>query len=122
MSDSATSVADCAGLFARAISEAPDLTPHPWQAELAQGEDCFDRLIRIPTGFGKTLGVLTAWLWHRGARDDTRWPRRLVWCLPMRVLVEPTKRNASLWLEKLAVAGADARHITTRCGCATKSS
>lgn len=43
---------------------------------------------------GKTLGVLAAWSWHRIHRGDDRWPRRLVWCLPMRVLVEQTQAVA----------------------------
>lgn len=44
---------------------------------------------------GKTLGVLAVWSWHRLSKDDARWPRRLVWCLPMRVLVEQTEAVAS---------------------------
>ncbi|MBX3131252.1 MAG: CRISPR-associated endonuclease Cas3'' [Polyangiaceae bacterium] len=40
---------------------------------------------------GKTLGVLAAWSWHRVALGQSNWPRRLVWCLPMRVLVEQTE-------------------------------
>ncbi len=65
-------------------------SPHPWQRDLAGLEFCGDRLVRVPTGFGKTLGVLSAWLWHRVKRGNDAWPRRLVWCLPMRVLVEQT--------------------------------
>ncbi len=65
-------------------------TPHPWQADLISEEACEDLLLRIPTGFGKTLGVASAWAWHRLKRNDERWPHRLVWCLPMRVLVEQT--------------------------------
>lgn len=63
-------------------------SPHPWQVELASDPLCRNRLLRIPTGFGKTAGVATTWLYHRLIRGDTRWPTRLVWCLPMRVLVE----------------------------------
>lgn len=69
-------------------------TPHDWQVALADQPDWTNRLIRVPTGFGKTLGVLAAWLWHRVRRHDDRWPRRLVWCLPMRVLAEQTKADA----------------------------
>jgi CRISPR-associated endonuclease/helicase Cas3 len=65
--------------------------PHPWQAELAADWRCRDRLIRVPTGMGKTLGVLGAWAFHRLGRADPAWPRRLVLCLPMRVLVEQTE-------------------------------
>ena len=65
--------------------------PHRWQREFSLQSTCGNRLIRIPTGFGKTLGVLAAWAWHRLCRRDDDWPRRLVWCLPMRVLVEQTE-------------------------------
>lgn len=64
-----------------------------WQRDLASQKVCGNRLIRIPTGFGKTLGVLAAWLWHRVQNRDDTWPRRLVWCLPMRVLVEQTEQE-----------------------------
>lgn len=69
-----------------------DLAPYRWQAELAAQAEARSRLIRVPTGMGKTLGVLAAWSWHRIAMNEDRWPRRLVWCLPMRVLVEQTER------------------------------
>jgi CRISPR-associated endonuclease/helicase Cas3 len=65
--------------------------PHGWQRELAREQEPRSRLIRIPTGMGKTLGVLAAWAWHRLRRNDLHWPRRLIWCLPMRVLVEQTE-------------------------------
>lgn len=67
---------------------ATEMEPHPWQQTLGEGRDCPNRLIRVPTGFGKTFGVLGAWVWNRVERADPAWPRRLVWCLPMRVLVE----------------------------------
>ena len=74
-----------------------------WQAELASSIDCGNRLIRIPTGFGKTLGVLAAWTWHRLIEKNPNWPRRLVWCLPMRVLVEQTEREVRTAFERLGV-------------------
>jgi CRISPR-associated endonuclease/helicase Cas3 len=67
--------------------------PHSWQVELASSLECANRLIRIPTGFGKTQGVLGAWLWHRLNNTRNDWPLRLVWCLPMRVLVEQTEQE-----------------------------
>lgn len=81
----------------------PSKKPHDWQSDLAAQEECTNRLIRIPTGFGKTHGVLVAWLWHRMQQQDDRWPRRLVWCLPMRVLVEQTEQEARQALEKLGL-------------------
>ena len=80
-----------------------DRQPYGWQKDLADQETCTNRLIRIPTGFGKTLGVLAAWLWHRMQRQDDSWPRRLIWCLPMRVLVEQTEQEARQALEKLGL-------------------
>lgn len=75
--------------------------PHPWQRELAANTSCDDRLIRIPTGMGKTEGVLSTWAWHRLVREDGEWPRRLVWCLPMRVLVEQTAIAARRLLDRM---------------------
>ena len=77
------------------------LAPHGWQRNLSLQPECDDRLIRIPTGFGKTLGVLATWAWHRvhGRAED--WPRRLVWCLPMRVLVEQTETEVRSVLQRL---------------------
>lgn len=76
--------------------------PHAWQAELGSDAQCHDRLVRIPTGFGKTAGVVLAWLYHRVLCDDDTWPRRLVFCLPMRVLVEQTERAIRGWLDAVA--------------------
>ena len=76
-------------------------SPRNWQSDLAQESECRDRLIRIPTGLGKTEGVLAAWSFHRLDRDDDRWPRRLIWCLPMRVLVEQTEQAARAIAERI---------------------
>jgi hypothetical protein len=78
--------------------------PRPWQAELAAQDACRNRLINIPTGLGKTEAVALAWLWHRMIRGDERWPRRLVWCLPMRVLVEQTVDRIEAMLRRLSAA------------------
>lgn len=77
-------------------------TPWVWQEELSHLQPG-NRVLRIPTGFGKTLGVLAAWLWHRVERDDDSWPRRLVWCLPMRVLVEQTRDEVERALDSLGL-------------------
>ena len=60
----------------------------------------------------ETAAVVLAWLWKRawriGKRDSTPdpgTPRRLVYCLPMRVLVEQTHQNVDQWLSKLKIAG-----------------
>jgi len=53
---------------------------------------------------GKTAGIILAWLYKRlqGVPDT---PRRLVYCLPMRVLVEQTASNAREWVNKLVEVG-----------------
>ena len=72
-------------------------TPFDYQQRLAlqPGPDLLD----IPTGLGKTAAVVLAWVWKRGWRPDglcvatdADTPRRLVYCLPMRVLVEQIQR------------------------------
>jgi len=88
--------------------------PRSWQAGLSQEFQCFNRLIRIPTGLGKTEGVLASWMWHRLEQREEAWPRRLVWCLPMRVLVQQTQRVASDLVERWASAsGRDASEVPT---------
>jgi CRISPR-associated endonuclease/helicase Cas3 len=79
---------DYESFFRRLASLPADARPHPWQRDLAGQPQPDNRLIRIPTGFGKTFGVLAAWLWNRVECRRHDWPVRLVWCLPMRVLVE----------------------------------
>ncbi len=79
--------------FEALFQEATANQPYAWQKDLSVPSGCGNRLISIPTGFGKTLGVLVVWLWHRVVQQNCDWPRRLVWCLPMRVLAEQTERE-----------------------------
>lgn len=74
--------------------------PYPWQLDLGEAVECADRVLRIPTGFGKTAGAALAWLFNRCVRGDERWPMRLVFCLPMRVLVEQTERVLEDWVTR----------------------
>lgn len=93
--------------FFRRLAGLPaGIDPHPWQSGLAADTAFGNRLIRIPTGFGKTFGVLGAWAWNRLQRADNTWPRRLVWCLPMRVLVEQVVAEVHSALQRLGGAGA----------------
>jgi CRISPR-associated endonuclease/helicase Cas3 len=75
--------------------------PYPYQEKLAQ-EPVASRLIHVPTGCGKTAAAVLAWLWRRKV-DPINTPRRLVYCLPMRVLVEQTRDNADTWVSNLAL-------------------
>jgi CRISPR-associated endonuclease/helicase Cas3 len=85
--------------------------PRQWQSELTCEVNCRSRVIRIPTGLGKTEGVLAAWTFHRIYRADYQWPRRLVWCLPMRVLVEQTEHVARQLVSKMPAANSAAVHV-----------
>lgn len=89
--------------------------PMGWQYRLACGKNADSRnlqtledgaksrslLIDIPTGCGKTAGVVLAWLWNRVILSRSDWPTRLVYCLPMRTLVQQTSENVTLWLRNL---------------------
>ena len=72
--------------------------PFPYQETLATAPELPDQLA-APTGAGKTALVL-AWLWRRRWTPATT-PRRLVYCLPTRVLVEQTFGEITDWLKKL---------------------
>src|SRR6185437_2494232 len=68
--------------------------PYPYQERLAF--EPWPETLIIPTGLGKTAAVLAAWLW-RVSQSDPSTPRRLVYCLPMRTLVEQTEAVARCW-------------------------
>lgn len=92
--------------FAQFFHAATGHPPYPYQCRLAGGDaapadgrlehgtDCHSRLINIPTGLGKTAAAVLAWLWnrlapainHQPSTLNQPWPRRLVYCLPMRTL------------------------------------
>jgi CRISPR-associated endonuclease/helicase Cas3 len=74
--------------------------PYDYQILLAES-DCESRLISVPTGLGKTAAVVLAWLYNRVLKQDPNWPRRLVYCLPMRTLVEQTRDCCQAWLAKM---------------------
>lgn len=86
-------------------------SPRHWQLDLATEQSCRNRLIRIPTGLGKTEGVLATWSYHTLHRQDSAWPRRLVWCLPMRVLVEQTEQVAQQLSQRIPEQNRPTIHI-----------
>ena len=88
-----------AGFFKRATG----FDPYPYQTRLAESDGQFS-LLRVPTGAGKTDAVILGWLYRRCGRADVATPRRLVYCLPMRTLVEQTVERIHKWLENLGIA------------------
>ncbi|WP_281750473.1 CRISPR-associated helicase Cas3' [Thermodesulfomicrobium sp. WS] len=87
--------------------------PYPYQSHLAQRASWPD-LLEAPTGAGKTEAIVLAWLWRRRfAESQTRQqtPRRLVYCLPMRVLVEQTEARVRRWMDNLKLAEEIGVHV-----------
>lgn len=97
--------------FSKRFAELTGSSPFPWQGALAASSVCRDRIIRIPTGLGKTHGILAAWSFHRIHLLDDQWPRRLVWCLPMRVLVEQTREVACELAKRMPEAHRPSVHV-----------
>ena len=88
-----------------------DGAPPDQPATSGQAHECRSLLINVPTGLGKTAAVVLAWLWNRVQLQNPKWPRRLVYCLPMRTLVEQTEANVREWLEKLNLTNAVGVHV-----------
>ena len=111
--------------FDRLFAKATMHCPHVYQKRLACGDrrgrdsddwlsksrTCESMLIDIPTGFGKTGAVVLAWLWNRALKRRSDWPRRLVYCLPMRTLVEQTLQNTEQWLRRLGLSDEVGLHV-----------
>jgi CRISPR-associated endonuclease/helicase Cas3 len=77
--------------------------PYPFQPNFAQG-DQLPVLVRVPTGLGKTAMAVLGWIWRRrftSKETQRTTPRRLIYFLPVRVLVEQTVANANKWVDNL---------------------
>ena len=93
--------------FASVFEKACTFSPYGYQVRLATAKG-LPELLNVPTGLGKTAAVVLAWVWRRIFAEEAirlHTPRRLVYCLPMRVLVEQTFTNTQEWLAKLGLLG-----------------
>jgi CRISPR-associated endonuclease/helicase Cas3 len=91
--------------FQEMFAKATGQYPFPYQIEFGTAPDLFE-LVDAPTGSGKTATAVLGWLWRRRFAEQSMraaTPRRLVYCLPMRVLVEQTRDVARDWLQKLSL-------------------
>jgi len=86
-------------LFKDFFQAATGQGPYPYQERFAETTE-LPHLLRAPTGAGKTATAIIGWLWRWHSQQSTT-PRRLVYCLPMRVLVEQSAREAKKWTEAL---------------------
>lgn len=77
--------------------------PFPYQEKMVSGP--WPDVLEIPTGLGKTAAVILAWMIKR-LQGDSETQRRLVYVLPMRVLVEQTFVEVRQWIDTLEKNGA----------------
>ena len=75
--------------------------PYPYQSRLA--DEGLPEVLAVPTGAGKTLAAVLPWLYRRRFHPDPDvrlvTPRRLVYVLPMRTLVEQSVAEIRGWLQ-----------------------
>jgi CRISPR-associated endonuclease/helicase Cas3 len=87
--------------FAEFFRLATGWDPYGYQARLASHG--LPAVVQAPTGTGKT-GAILAWLWRRlHGPDPAGTPRRLVYALPQRTLVEQVAGEVRDWLTKLGL-------------------
>lgn len=99
--------------YSRFFEVATGSIPYSYQIRLAECPALPD-VVSIPTGMGKTAAVVIAWLWRRCcSSSETRGstPRRLVYCLPTRVLVRQTMTSISTWLNRLSQSDAGIEEV-----------
>jgi CRISPR-associated endonuclease/helicase Cas3 len=88
------------GEYSQWFEQATGRSPYRYQQALAEAETP-PSVLAVPTGCGKTQAVLGSWVYQR------QWgigPRRLVYALPMRTLVEQTQGVALAMRERLGLA------------------
>ena len=87
--------------FESFFKKATTYEPYPYQIKLAKSQ--IPSVINVPTGAGKTeAAILSLWMWRRELKDENT-PTRLIYCLPMRVLVEQTVQRINNWIKNLGL-------------------
>lgn len=92
--------------FKNFFKQATGFEPYPYQETLAEND--IPDILNISTGAGKTeAAILALYIWrcinpNKDIRQST--PIRLVYCLPMRVLVEQTVSRITKWIENLQLS------------------
>jgi len=99
--------------FQSLFQKATGAAPYAFQRAFATAPMLPD-LLEAPTGSGKTATAVLGWLWRRryGSQEQrAEAGRRLVFCLPMRTLVEQTERAVRDWREKLGLVDSLGVHV-----------
>jgi CRISPR-associated endonuclease/helicase Cas3 len=100
------------------FEEIMGFAPYGYQERYATEKE-LPQLLSIPTGAGKTATILMGWLWRRLFADETvreNTPRRLIYCLPMRILVEQTIDIAKQLCHKIEEKGQNSVSVHTLMG------
>lgn len=99
--------------FRAFFQAATGTAPYAYQSAFASAPVLPD-LLEAPTGSGKTATAVLGWLWrrrHGNPAQRAEAGRRLVFCLPMRTLVEQTERAVRNWRERLALGESLGVHV-----------
>jgi CRISPR-associated endonuclease/helicase Cas3 len=97
------------GGFDEFFRRATGCGPYGYQARVAR--DGLPDVVQAPTGTGKT-GIILAWLWRRLSEEYRAvTPRRLVYALPQRSLVDQVAGEARGWLGRLGLSEQVALHV-----------
>lgn len=100
--------------FETFFEKATSHRPYLYQSRLAESPE-LPKILNVPTGAGKTAAALFSWLWRRRCHGDEKvrsnTPRRLVYCLPMRVLVEQTRDIIAGFLKALELDSEIELHV-----------
>ena len=93
--------------FAEFFAIATGFQPYPYQERLGISATT-PLLVKAPTGAGKTEAAVLRWLYRKTTHPDqavrSQTPTRLVYCLPMRTLVEQTAERAGRWIRELGLS------------------
>ena len=92
-------------MFAQFFAAAFGKNVRPFAYQRALAEQNWPDVLIAPTGLGKTAAVVLGWAWQHVSAEYAP-PRRLVYCLPMRTLVDQTALNVRAWLRRLGEANA----------------
>jgi CRISPR-associated endonuclease/helicase Cas3 len=95
--------------FEEFFEQATGSPPYGYQVRLAR--DGLPPVLAVPTGAGKTA-IILAWLWRRRhGPASAATPRRLVFALPQRTLVEQVAAVAGGWLASLGLTDDIPLHV-----------